>query len=45
MIELRPFDSLGAFRNDWLNARHHFSFGNYFDPDRMDDLLVCTFFK
>lgn len=35
MIELRPFDSLGAFRNDWLNARHHFSFGNYFDPKRL----------
>jgi redox-sensitive bicupin YhaK (pirin superfamily) len=35
MIQLRPFDSLGAFRNEWLNARHHFSFANYHDPDRM----------
>ena len=35
MIELRPFDSLGAFRNDWLNAHHHFSFGGYRDADRM----------
>ena len=35
MIELRPFDSLGAFRNDWLNAHHHFSFGGYHDADRM----------
>jgi redox-sensitive bicupin YhaK (pirin superfamily) len=34
MQELRKFDSLGRFRNDWLNARHHFSFGSYFDPDR-----------
>jgi quercetin 2,3-dioxygenase len=35
MIELRPFDSLGAFRNEWLNAHHHFSFGGYHDPARM----------
>lgn len=35
MIQLRPFDSLGAFRNEWLNAHHHFSFGRYHDPERM----------
>jgi redox-sensitive bicupin YhaK (pirin superfamily) len=35
MIELRPFDTLGAFRNEWLNAHHHFSFGGYHDPARM----------
>ena len=35
MIQVRPFNSLGAFRNDWLNARHHFSFGGYRDADRM----------
>ena len=35
MIQLRRFDSLGAFRNEWLNAHHHFSFGSYHDPDRM----------
>lgn len=35
MIELRPFDGLGRFQNDWLNARHHFSFGHYYDPKRM----------
>jgi quercetin 2,3-dioxygenase len=35
MIELRPFDTLGAFRNEWLNAHHHFSFGGYHDADRM----------
>lgn len=34
MIELRPFASLGRFQNDWLNARHHFSFGGYDDPAR-----------
>ena len=35
MIDLRPFAGLGRFRNDWLNARHHFSFGEYHDPQRM----------
>ena len=29
MIQLRPFAGLGGFRNEWLNARHHFSFGSY----------------
>jgi redox-sensitive bicupin YhaK (pirin superfamily) len=35
MIDIRPFASLGAFRNEWLNAKHHFSFGHYRDPARM----------
>lgn len=35
MIDVRPFESLGKFRIDWLNARHHFSFGHYVDPKRM----------
>ena len=35
MIQVRPFTGLGSFRNEWLNARHHFSFGNYHDPERM----------
>jgi quercetin 2,3-dioxygenase len=35
MIEVRPFTGLGAFRNEWLNAHHHFSFGGYHDPKRM----------
>jgi redox-sensitive bicupin YhaK (pirin superfamily) len=35
MIDIRPFSSLGAFRNEWLNAKHHFSFGHYRDPKRM----------
>jgi redox-sensitive bicupin YhaK (pirin superfamily) len=34
MIDVRPFERLGRFRNDWLNARHHFSFGSYRDPAR-----------
>ncbi len=35
MIDVRSFDSLGAFHTDWLNAKHHFSFGHYHDPKRM----------
>jgi len=34
-VDVRPFDSLGHFQIDWLNARHHFSFGHYMDPRRM----------
>jgi redox-sensitive bicupin YhaK (pirin superfamily) len=34
MIDIRPFATLGAFRNEWLNAKHHFSFGHYRDKNR-----------
>lgn len=34
-IERRPFDSLGHANHGWLDARHHFSFASYHDPDRM----------
>ena len=34
MIELRPFASIGAADHGWLNAHHHFSFGDYHDPAR-----------
>ncbi len=34
MIEHRPFTSLGRVQMGWLDARHHFSFGRYFDPKR-----------
>jgi redox-sensitive bicupin YhaK (pirin superfamily) len=34
-IEKRSFDSLGHANHGWLNARHHFSFANYYDPARM----------
>lgn len=34
MIQVQPFEKLGRFRNDWLNARYHFSFANYRDPSR-----------
>jgi quercetin 2,3-dioxygenase len=36
MIERRPFDELGGADHGWLRARHHFSFAEYRDPDRMD---------
>src|SRR3546814_19646183 len=35
MIEIKHFDRLGRFDNDWLSARYHFSFANYHDPRRM----------
>ena len=35
MIERRPFDKLGHADHGWLNARHHFSFANWYDPSRM----------
>jgi len=34
MIELRPFDTLGGANHGWLDAKHHFSFANYYDPAR-----------
>jgi redox-sensitive bicupin YhaK (pirin superfamily) len=36
MIELRPFSTLGGENHGWLNAKHHFSFANYYDPQRMN---------
>ena len=36
MIDIRPFEKLGRFDNDWLTARYHFSFSAYYDPQRMN---------
>ena len=35
MIDIRPFATLGNANHGWLNARHHFSFANYYEPARM----------
>lgn len=36
MIELRPFAELGGENHGWLDAKHHFSFANYYDPNRLN---------
>lgn len=35
MIDVRPFGGIGHAEHGWLDARHHFSFADYRDPDRM----------
>ena len=35
MMEKREFADLAHVNHDWLQARHHFSFGKYWDPKRM----------
>lgn len=34
-VDLRRFNTLGAANHGWLDAHHHFSFANYYDPSRM----------
>jgi redox-sensitive bicupin YhaK (pirin superfamily) len=34
MIELRSFKGLGGADHGWLQAKHHFSFGSYYDSKR-----------
>ena len=36
MLQLRPFEALGHANHGWLDAHHHFSFGEYHDPARMN---------
>lgn len=36
MIVKRPYKNLGFADHGWLQARHHFSFARYFDPDRIN---------
>jgi quercetin 2,3-dioxygenase len=35
MIEINPLDDIGEADHGWLHARHHFSFADYHDPERM----------
>ena len=35
MMEKREFKQLAHVDHEWLQARHHFSFGKYWDPARM----------
>jgi len=35
MIERRPFNELGGANLGWLDTKHHFSFADYHDPDRV----------
>ena len=36
MIERRPFAKLGGANHGWLATKHHFSFADYQDPERMN---------
>jgi redox-sensitive bicupin YhaK (pirin superfamily) len=36
MIRVYPYSSLGYANHGWLNARHHFSFANYHNDQRMN---------
>ena len=35
MNELRPYQELGGAHHGWLDTRHHFSFADYYNPERM----------
>ncbi len=35
MITVYPYNTLGHADHGWLNARHHFSFARYYNPDRV----------
>lgn len=34
-MDIIKSDSRGVFSNEWLDSRHSFSFGEYYDPNRM----------
>jgi len=36
MITVYPYEKLGHANHGWLDARHHFSFANYWNPDRVE---------
>jgi len=44
MLTHYAFDTLGGAKHGWLNAKHHFSFANYYDPKKLShgELLVIN---
>ena len=44
MITSYAFADLGGVNHGWLNAKHHFSFANYHNPEKMchGELLVIN---
>ena len=44
MITRHAFADLGGANHGWLNAKHHFSFANYYDPQKLShgELMVIN---
>ena len=44
MLQHYAFENLGGADHGWLNAKHHFSFAQYFDPEKLShgELLVIN---
>ena len=40
MLNIRKSEERGRYRNDWLDSRHTFSFGEYYDPRHMGVSLL-----
>jgi redox-sensitive bicupin YhaK (pirin superfamily) len=45
MIDVRPFNTLGGANHGWLNAKHHFSFANYYEPHPHADMEIITYVR
>lgn len=52
MIDIRKIETLGHANHGWLDTRHHFSFADYYDEDRLhwgalrvwnDDLIAANY--
>ncbi len=44
MLQHHKFENLGSANHVWLNAKHHFSFANYYNPEKLShgELLVIN---
>jgi len=44
MLQHHKFENLGSANHGWLNAKHHFSFANYYNPEKLShgELLVIN---